>query len=267
MQSLKEYKNYIIILIVLGLGTIFYFKNALFLTILALYTLIAYLNRRKIEKSIYLFIFLYVFHCFMLLLLYRDFFAANADGIFRFFLSFIASTLLMIIPFIMIFRMENIILDVFRPKEKVHAKLICTQHLTRTEPLFLDDGEIRIACRIDTSCSRNKKLKYADKLIGVVGKNIRKSRVGRDYYVNLLGQSRQEIRNGDYDFIEIYQSGSIKDYNSVLSQIMAFFYNDLNGYRPMNEIVVKIFGELNLSNNTQRLLEKNFKDVKYYKLR
>ncbi len=78
--------------------------------------------------------------------------------------------------------------------------------------------------------------------------------------------SKKVVKHGDYDFIEIYQTNTIKDYNNVLSQMMAFFYNDLNGFKSMDEIVVKIFGELNLTKSTQRLLEKNFKEVKYNKM-
>jgi hypothetical protein len=266
MEFIKENKYNILLVILLGVVPVVFFKSILFLTVLAVYLLIVYINRHRIKKSIYQLIALYVFHCLMLQLLYNKFFAATQGETFRFFISFMASSLVLIFPFILIFRLNNLFFDIFKPKEKRYAKLICTQHLTRTQPLFLEDGKIRIVCRIEGDCAKNKKLKYANNIIGVIGKNAQKPRKSKDFYVNLWNHSKKEVKHGDYDFIEIYQTNTIEDYNNVLSQMMAFFYNDLNGFKPMNEIVVEIFGNLNLTKSTQRLLEKNFKEVKYNKM-
>ena len=266
MQLLKEPKSYLIIIIMLGVVPAIYFKNVLFLTVMAVYMLLAFINWWRVKKSIYQFVLLYVLHCLLLQLLYNELFAATAGETFKFFISFIASALVLIFPFILFFRLNNLLFDIFKPKEKRYAKLICTQHLTRTQPLFQENGEIRIVCRINSECAKSKKLKYVNYLIGVIGKHVKKPKKSKDHYVSLWNHSKNEIKHGDYDFIEIYQSNTINDYNSVLSQIMAFFYNDLNGFKPMNEIVVRIFGQIDLSKNTQRLLEKNFKDVEYYKI-
>ncbi len=263
MQLIKENIKTILIL---GIIPVLFFKNVLFLFVLAFYMLIAYINRDSIRQIRYQIIILYILHCIMLQLAYNKFFMATENEMYRFFLSFIASTIVAIVPFIVIFGFNRLFFDIFTPKEKQYAKLNCTQHLTRTQPLFLEGGDIRIVCRVGRRCSNSRKLKYADKLVGVIGKKVAKHVWDKDYCVSLWNHTKNVVRHGDYDIIEVYPTAKIKDYNSVLTQIMGYFYNDLKGFKPMDEIVVKIYGELNLTKSTQRLLEKNFKKIEYYKM-
>lgn len=262
MQLLKENRNTILLL---AIAPVLFFKNFLFLFVLAIYLLIAYINRERLKKIRHQIIILYILHCLMLQLADSKFFMATENETYRFFLSFIASTIVAIIPFAVIFNFSKACFEIITPKEKKYAKLICTQHLTRTRPLFFEGGEIRIVCRVNDNCSNHRKLRYADKLVGVIGKTVKKHAKNKNYYVNLWNHSKKVVKDGDYDVIEVYPTAKINDYNSVLTQIMGYFYNDLKGFKPMDEVIVHIFGELNLTQSTRRLLEKNFKDVKYYK--
>jgi hypothetical protein len=265
MQLLKEYKNHIKITILLGAIPVLYFGNVLFLTVLTMYLLLILFTWRKIHKSLILFAVLYVIHCLLLQLSYKEFVVFVKDETVRFFLCFTITTMAMTPPVLYFFRANGIRFNIFLSKQKKYAKLICTQHLTRTQPLFLEDGGIRIVCRINDKCSNQQKLKYADKLVGVIGKTITKHIKNKNYYVNLWDHSKNVVKDGDYDVIEVYLTAEINDYNSVLTQVMGYFYNDLRGFKPMNEIVINVYGELHLTQNTMRLLEKNFKDVRYYK--
>ncbi len=132
MESFKVNKTLILIIVLLGVAPVAIFKNILFLLVLAVYLLVVYINWDRIKKTIHQPIALYIFHCLMSQLLYNKFFAATQGETFRFFISFMASALVLIFPFILVFRLNNLIFDIFKPKEKRYAKLICTQHLTRT---------------------------------------------------------------------------------------------------------------------------------------
>jgi hypothetical protein len=183
----------------------------------------------------------------------------------QFIISFVFSLLVLILPFHYISRYfslklgeKNNLLNgnyLF----KLYPNLMCKKHLARIKLESEYENEY-LRCRIDKNCL---KIAYAKKIVGVIGiihKNWRKQ---SDYYVTLLNHKTGEITNADYDIVEIHENKEIKDYNAVISKAISFLYNELNRYKPISEVIVRIIGDIEISESTKRLLEKNFLKVEY----
>jgi hypothetical protein len=144
-----------------------------------------------------------------------------------------------------------------------HPYVICTEHFTRTKKYtsFTYKG---VKCRVGKKCLAHNHIKPAVHLIGLIGMIENGKSVDNDYYVTLWDHRYRKIRYGDYDIIEIHESNEVKDYDFIIAKIITFFDNEINRYKPINRVEVRIVGNPVLSENTIRLLEKHFMKVEYY---
>ncbi len=195
------------------------------------------------------------------------FFNENSDFKFASFLfGLISSVSLLIVPFGYFFNdFEQKVIDQGLKNRiaRKHPNLICTKHLTRTSlhSHFIYNAAI---CRNNNNCS-NEDIIFAKQLTGLIGKKRPEKQVNGDFYVELLGDDKQVVKNGDYDIIEIHKNNEIEDYDAIISKVTSFFYNELNRHKPINKILVKIFGSIPISESTKRLLERNYFTVEYLK--
>jgi hypothetical protein len=140
---------------------------------------------------------------------------------------------------------------------KKHPYLICTEHHLRPD-LKKRFGYKNINCRMEDKCLADDKVIYAKNIIGVLGKDVIHGSSNDNYYIPIWNENEQRIDNADYDIIEIHESSEIKDYNAVINKIIDFLYNEINRYKPINEVVVKIIGNPQISESTKRRLEEHF---------
>ena len=140
--------------------------------------------------------------------------------------------------------------------------LICTEHHTRTKEYSML-GYKGVKCRKGKKCLRKKSIVHAVRLVGLIGIIENGKSVNNDYYVTLWDHRYRKIRYGDYDIIEIHESKDVKDYDFIISKIIAFFTNEINKYKPINEVFVRVVGRPSIAENTKRLLQKHFLKVEY----
>lgn len=145
---------------------------------------------------------------------------------------------------------------------KRYPNLVCLKHNTRTtfHRHFLYNS---IACRVNKKCFAERKLIYATHIIGVIGRSKTIKSTQGKYYVPLWNEKEHKINNADYDLIEIYENDEIADYNALINRVVDFFYNEIDRYKPINKVVVRIFGTPNISENTKRLLNERFLKIEY----
>ena len=143
-----------------------------------------------------------------------------------------------------------------------HPHLICKNHLTRVV-LRKSLGYKEIACRVGEECVNQNQVIKLMNLVGRIGKPGHEQKDDESYYVDLWQPKTGEIKYGDYDIIEIYESNDIDDYDALISKIVSYLYNEIDRHKPINEVSVKVIGNPKLSENTKRLLEQNFLKVEY----
>ncbi len=141
--------------------------------------------------------------------------------------------------------------------------VICTEHFTRTNKYasFTYKG---VKCRVGKKCLAQNYIKPAVQLIGLIGLIENGNTIDNNYYVTLWDHRYWKIRYGDYDIIEIHESDEVKDYDFIIAKLITFFSNEINRYKPINRVEVRIVGKPALSENTIRLLKKHFLKVEYY---
>ena len=100
-------------------------------------------------------------------------------------------------------------------------------------------------------------------MIGFLGISFKKQAMNGDFYIVLWNPKSRKITNGDYDIIEIHESSKIKDYDAIISKIIDFLYNEIKRFKPINEVVVRIIGNPQISESTKRRLEEHFLKVEY----
>jgi hypothetical protein len=121
-------------------------------------------------------------------------------------------------------------------------------------------------CRVGKICHKNKSLIKANELIGLIGVMERGKLINDEYYVTLWDHRLRKIRYGDYDIIEIHNNKDINDYDFVISKVITFFYNEIDRYKPLKEVDIRIIGDLPISENTLHLLQKHFSKLEFIKL-
>ena len=144
-----------------------------------------------------------------------------------------------------------------------HPYVICTEHFTRTKKYtsFTYKG---IKCRVGKKCLVHNQIKPAVNLVGLIGRIEEGKTLNNDYYVTLWDHRYRKIRYGDYDVIEIHKNNEVKDYDFIIAKVITFFSNEINRYKPIDRVKVRIIGNPGFSANTIRLLEKHFMKVEYY---
>ncbi len=148
-------------------------------------------------------------------------------------------------------------------KAKNHPYLICKEHFTRTKTIVIGEDFVRIKCRTGKNCAQEKKLTYAKRIIGIVGKPVVRNYYRGNYYVAMWDAENKQAVNGDYDIIEIHNNPEINDFDAIINKIIALFYNDVDRYIPIYRVTLKIIGSPVFSTSTQRLIDKSFTNIKY----
>ena len=141
--------------------------------------------------------------------------------------------------------------------------LICQEHLARTKIKNIF-GYKKVVCRIDKNCVKYyKRIIVWKYLVGRIG-DFKDTRFNNDsYYVDIWNHETKEIRDGDYDIIQIHENDVIEDFDGVIVKVVSYFYNELKRFKPISEVIVKIIGQPKISESTKRLLEKRFLKVEY----
>lgn len=229
-------------------------------------------NRNKIKRPIILTSIYSTISCITIFTIehvfikniFPDYYNASISLI----LSFAFSMLLLMIPYYFIFIYFNQALsmaEIEKENYDIFSKyplLVCKEHLTKTTQTSRL-GYKKVDCRIDGKCYKKNNLVNARLLIGLIGK-LNNGRVSKnDYYVTLWDHKEEIIKDGDFDIIEIHENKKIEDYNFVIAKLIDFFYNDLDRYKPINEIHVRIFGNPSISESTKRLMEKRFSNIEF----
>ena len=141
--------------------------------------------------------------------------------------------------------------------------LVCMDHFTRTkERSALMFKTVR--CRHGKKCLDNDRITHAVNLVGLIGKIENGKQTGADYYVTLWDHRVNKIRYGDYDVIEIHYTKDISNYDFVINKVFTFFDNEIDRYKPLGDVVVKIFGKVPITENTKKILENHFLKVEYH---
>jgi hypothetical protein len=143
-----------------------------------------------------------------------------------------------------------------------HPYIICNEHYTRTKKYksFTYKG---VKCRVGKKCLIHSNIQKAVHLVGLIGLIEDGKTVDNDYYITLWDHRYRKIRYGDYDIIEIHENNEVKDYDFIIAKVITFFSNEINRYKPFNEVLVKVIGNPPISENTKRLLEKHFMSLEY----
>ena len=193
------------------------------------------------------------------------FFKENPDfKLASFLFGVVLSVTLLIVPFGYFFNdFEQKVIDQERKNRiaKDFPHLICSKHLSRTfmQSHFIYNSAI---CRKDANCS-TENIIVAKQLTGLIGKSSQTEINNGTFYIELISKDNQTIINGDYDVLEVHKNAEIRDYDAVINKVTSFLYNELDRYKPINEITIRIFDDIPISENTKRLLEKRFGKVEY----
>jgi len=246
----------------------FWLKSIIFIFLTVIILLLIDRSIRELTHSFLLTIILstYIFIVFFII---KQILVLNTEW--NFFLLIITLTVSIIIPalsYIHIYTFYLRIADAAKNEKnnyfavKRFPYLICEKHFTKTV-LVRRLGYKEIRCRKGKLCFARKKLVYAKQIIGVIGKDEMISTQIGDYYISLWNENDQAVKDADYDAVEIIENNTIKDYNAIINKVVNFLYNEIDRYKPINEVVVRVFGNPDISESTKRLLNKRFKKVEY----
>ncbi len=186
----------------------------------------------------------------------------------NFFVNLFFAGIILVIPFVFVYFYLGLVIDTAIHEKKYYETfknypyLICRKHLTRTNE-YSTLGYKSVRCRVGKQCTKKGDIMHSVKLIGLIGLIENGKSSGNDYYATLWDHRLRKIRYGDFDEIEIHENDEMKDYDFVLSKIMTFFYNEIDRYKPIDEVRVKIIGNPPIAENTKRILEKEFLSVEY----
>jgi len=194
---------------------------------------------------------------------------SKADQLDQFIQSAIYVTIVMIIPlFVLSIYFVQVVQTAENEKEHYdvihkHPYVLCTEHHTRTKKYtsFVYKG---VKCRVGKKCLSQNHIIPAVNLVGLIGVIETGKVIENDYYVTLWDHRYRKIRYGDYDIIEIHESDEVKDYDFIISKIITFFTNEINRYKPLNRVAIRVIGNPDYDENTKRLLEKHFLKVEYF---
>ncbi len=268
----RKNRQFVLIISVLAIivTSICIVVNPLYVSILIAYIFFLLEKRKQIKNIIALTAaYLIIANIIVLVLdnvLFRLIFRESFQVPVRFLLGLITYFLLFSINFL---RFQNMqFLEIIK-NEKEHfalinkyPDLICAHHNCRTRKTTIL-GFIIINCRVSWFCFKQKKIREAKQIIGVIGKEMKKTIYKNNLCVSIWDSKRKKIVNGDFDIIEIHENNETKDYNAIINKIIDFLYNEIKRFKPINEVVVKIIGNPQISESTKRRLEEHFLKVEY----
>ena len=121
-------------------------------------------------------------------------------------------------------------------------------------------GYREIRCRDCEKWTSKSQVVCAKNIIGTIGMNGNFENSDNDYRIPVWDEVKKTVINADYDIIEIYESKAV-DCNAIIDRVVNFLYNEINRYKPVNEVVVKIIGYPVISRSTMRLMKERFLKV------
>ncbi|MEN8118751.1 MAG: hypothetical protein ABFS35_00290 [Bacteroidota bacterium] len=270
----KKNKNFAIIILTIAVFVAVFciFRNKYYLIALAAFGILALANTLNVKHRLVLMgIFVAIGFPVILVLDYylsQDVSFTTKGAYEHFWMSFIFAAIILITPFFFAYA-YFIQIIITATSQKIHYAiiekypyLICTEHYTRTRDYTIM-GYRSVRCRKGKKCLRRNKIGMAVRLVGLIGLIENDKLFENDYYVTLWDHRSGKIRYGDYDVIEIHNNEEIKDYNFVISKIITFFYNEIDRYKLINEVSIRVVGDVPISENTKRLLEQHFLKVEY----
>lgn len=270
----KKNSNLAIFIIVIAIlvAAFSIFHSVYYLIALAAFGLLALSNTMKIKHRLVL---MAIFSAigFPIILIFDQIFIkefidspqAAAD---HFYLSFLFASIFLVVPFFFLYVYFIQVTETAK-SEKDHyliiqkaPYLICKMHHTRTIDYSIL-GYKSVKCRVHKKCLKHNDIVMAVRLVGLIGVLESGKQQDGDYFVTLWEHRLRKIRYGDYDVIEIHENEEIKDYDFVISKLITFFDNEIDRYKPLNEVVIKIVGNPLISENTMRLMANHFLKVEY----
>lgn len=276
MQIIRVNKYFVVAIIVFAIfvAGVCVMNNPLNLIVLLANGVLALFIWKKIRQPQLLISIYLILSCLMIAYLNKVNYQGTSYFLETSFEKFIPNFLILIaiigLPFYAIYKyyVKKVGLAIDEEKHNYSAKnhpyLICKEHYTRTETVVNDYDFIRLKCRSGEDCAREKKLTYAKRIIGIVGKPIKKNYSKGNYYVAMWNSEKKQLINGDYDIIEIYNNPEIGDYDAVMSKVVALFYNEMERYIPIYQVTLKIIGKPVFSTSTQRLIDNSFSKIEYF---
>jgi hypothetical protein len=243
--------------------------NPYCLIILVFFGLYLLDNRHRIKSALIVIDFVAIVSFPVLLLIQYILYKKNMDtsDSEQFFASAMLTVILLIVPFSIFYNLFIKVLIVAN-HEKDHFDLInsypnviCKEHLAKTKQ-YSTLGFKTVHCRKSTKCFARGHVKALN-LVGLIGDLNSGEEYENDYYITLWDYEHNIINDGDYDIIEIQESEKINDYDAVINRVITFFYNELNRFKPIKEVTVRIVGNPEISESTKRLLKERFLKLEY----
>jgi hypothetical protein len=139
---------------------------------------------------------------------------------------------------------------------KQFPDVICKEHNVRTK-LVSHLGYREIRCRNGEKCTSKDQVVCAKNIVGTIGMNGSHENDDDNYRIPIWDEMEKTVINADYDIIEIHESIAI-DYDAIIHRIVSFLYNEIDRYKPVNEIIVRIIGHPVISDSNMRLMNERF---------
>ncbi len=139
--------------------------------------------------------------------------------------------------------------------------VVCKKHNVRTK-LVSHLGYLEIRCRNGEKCTSKDQVVCTKNIVGTIGMNGSYENDDNDYRIPIWDEVKKTTINADYDIIEIHESKAV-NYNAIIDKIVSFLYNEIDRYKPANEIIVRLVGEPAISESSKRLLKERFMKVEY----
>lgn len=270
----KKYKNLTFILLLVAMAIVTYnlIKNPYNFYGLCIIAIVTFANNMKIKHRLTLFTIFVIFILLVINLIEfghaSDLLYSNMELFNRFRTNFIYAAILLSLPLFFIYVYFMLLIKAMEHEKtyyetiKYSPHLVCEKHYSKTIEL-INHGFKSIRCRHDENCLRKNNIVHAKHIIGLVG-FIKSEQISSDnYYIALWDNELGVVRDADYDVIEIHKSPSINDYNGIVNKITSFFYNELERYKPIDEVIIRIVGDITISKSTKRLLEERFLKIEY----
>ncbi len=239
---------------------------------LALVALVAFANKMRLKHRLTLFaIFVIIILGIINLIEFgqgNEYLYARMGLGKRCFTNFVYAALLLSLPLALFYIYFIELINAMEHEKKYYRVikyspgLICETHLAKTEEEMYH-GFKSVCCRMDRTCLEKNRITRADEIVGLVGLEKSAAPQNGKYYLTLWDLESGKIHDADYDVVEIYENPGIEDYNGIISKIVSFYYNELERYKPLNQMIARIVGTPEISISTKRLLKERFMRIEY----
>jgi hypothetical protein len=239
---------------------------------LGVIAIITFANRMKPRHRLTLFA---IFTIFILLVINlielghgNQYSYSNEDLAGKCFTNFIYATLLLSLPLFFIYAYFMELIQAMEHEKKYYQTikysphLACKTHFAKTLEQN-NHGFKDVSCRIGKTCLEKNHLVHANEIVGLIGCEIKIPNTSNNYYITLWDNELDKINDADFDVIEVHENPAIEDFNGIITKTVSFFYNELERYKPLNEMIFRIVGNPEISESTKRLLKERFLRIEY----